>query len=48
MAEAAAPAGLEPALAGALGGGARVTLFRRKFIQPAASGKFALLKPQAS
>ena len=48
VAEAAAPAGLEPALAGALGGGARVTLFRRKFIQPAASGKFALLKPQAS
>jgi phenylacetate-CoA ligase len=35
------------ALAGALGDGARVTLFRRKFIQPAASGKFALLKPLA-
>ena len=48
VAEAAAPAGLESALAVALGGGARVTLFRRKFIQPAASGKFALLKPLAS
>lgn len=35
------------ALAGALGEGGRVTLFRRKFIQPAASGKFALLKPLA-
>ena len=35
------------ALAGALGAGARVALFRRKFIQPAASGKFALLKPLA-
>lgn len=33
------------ALAGVLG--ARVSLFRRKFIQPAASGKFALLKPLA-
>lgn len=34
-------------LAGALGAGTRVALFRRKFIQPAASGKFALLKPLA-
>ncbi|MFI5336144.1 MAG: CoF synthetase [Opitutales bacterium] len=48
VADALAPAGLEPALAGALGAGARVTLFRRKFIQPAASGKFALLKPLAA
>ncbi|AOS43764.1 AMP-binding enzyme [Lacunisphaera limnophila] len=35
------------ALAGALGAGTRVALFRRKFIQPAASGKFALIKPLA-
>ncbi len=35
-------------LAAMLGTGARVALFRRKFIQPAASGKFALLKPLAS
>jgi phenylacetate-CoA ligase len=35
------------ALAAALGAGTRVALFRRKFIQPAASGKFALLKPLA-
>jgi len=38
---------LEAALAGLLGGGARVAAFRRKFIAPAASGKFALLKPSA-
>jgi phenylacetate-CoA ligase len=36
---------LEGALAGLLGGGARVAAFRRKFITPAASGKFSLLKP---
>lgn len=36
---------LESALAAVLGGGARVNAFRRKFIAPAASGKFALLKP---
>ncbi len=36
---------VEAALAGLLGGGARVAAFRRKFIAPAASGKFALLKP---
>jgi phenylacetate-CoA ligase len=38
---------LEAALAGMLGHGARVNAFRRKFIAPAASGKFALLKPFA-
>jgi phenylacetate-CoA ligase len=38
---------IERALAGLLGGGARVAAFRRKFIAPAASGKFALLKPLA-
>jgi phenylacetate-CoA ligase len=38
---------IETALARLLGGGARVNAFRRKFIAPAASGKFALLKPLA-
>ena len=38
---------VEAALARLLGGGARVAAFRRKFIAPAASGKFALLKPLA-
>lgn len=36
---------LEAALGALLGHGARVNAFRRKFIAPAASGKFALLKP---
>lgn len=45
VADEAAPAGMELALAAALGPDMRVNLFRRKFIQPAASGKFALLKP---
>jgi phenylacetate-CoA ligase len=36
---------IESAVARVLGGGARVNAFRRKFIAPAASGKFALLKP---
>ena len=35
-------------LAAVLGQGCRVALFRRKFIQPAASGKFTLLKPLAT
>lgn len=38
---------VEAALSRMLGGGARVNAFRRKFIAPAASGKFALLKPLA-
>ncbi|MEO6243884.1 MAG: CoF synthetase [Opitutaceae bacterium] len=38
---------VEAALGQLLGGGARVNAFRRKFIAPAASGKFALLKPLA-
>ena len=38
---------IEAALARMLGDGARVNAFRRKFITPAASGKFALLKPLA-
>jgi phenylacetate-CoA ligase len=39
--------GLEAALSGLLGAGVRVNAFRRKSIAPAASGKFALLKPLA-
>ena len=38
---------VESALAQMLGAGARVNAFRRKFIAPAASVKFALLKPLA-
>jgi len=45
--EVANHAAVETALAQLLGGGARVAAFRRKFIAPAASGKFALLKPLA-
>jgi phenylacetate-CoA ligase len=47
VADAVAPDAVADALAAVLGAGARVALFRRKFIQPAASGKFALLKPLA-
>ena len=36
---------IETALARLIGDGARVNAFRRRFIAPAASGKFALLKP---
>ncbi|MSU65427.1 MAG: CoF synthetase [Opitutus sp.] len=36
---------LESALGRLIGGGARVNAFRRRAIAPAASGKFALLKP---
>ncbi|MDE3084094.1 MAG: CoF synthetase [Verrucomicrobiota bacterium] len=46
VAEHAAPQ-IESALASALGGGARVVAFRRRFLAPAASGKFSLLKPLA-
>ena len=35
------------AVARVLGDGQRVVAFRRRFIAPAASGKFALLKPLA-
>ena len=45
VADGHAPRGLEEAVAEALGGGARVNAFRRRAITPAASGKFALLKP---
>jgi phenylacetate-CoA ligase len=47
VADHAAPAGLEAALAAVLGDGARVSAFRKRLIPPAASGKFALLKPLA-
>jgi phenylacetate-CoA ligase len=39
------PVGLTDRLAAVLGDGARVVDFRRRHIPPAASGKFALLKP---
>jgi phenylacetate-CoA ligase len=45
VAEESAPAGLEAAIASVLGDGARVAAFRKRLIAPAASGKFALLKP---
>lgn len=38
---------LEAALGRAIGGGARVNVFRRRSLAPAGSGKFALLKPLA-
>ena len=38
---------VETALGNLIGDGARVNAFRRRFIAPAASGKFALLKPLA-
>jgi len=47
VADHAAPLELEGALAEMLGSGTRVAAFRRRFIAPAASGKFALLKPLA-
>ena len=45
--ETAAHRAIETSLAQLLGGGARVSAFRRKALAPAASGKFALLKPLA-
>lgn len=45
VADQAAPSGLEAAVARVLGEGVRVSAFRRRVIAPAASGKFALLKP---
>ena len=47
VAETTAPHGLEAAIAAVLGDGARVSAFRKRLIAPAASGKFALLKPLA-
>lgn len=45
VADDVAPAGIEQAIAAVLGDGVRVSAFRRRVIAPAASGKFALLKP---
>jgi phenylacetate-CoA ligase len=45
VSEHSAPPALAERLASMLGEGVRVNAFRRKFITPAASGKFALLKP---
>jgi len=47
VADTAAPAGMEQTIARTLGDGVRVSAFRRRVIAPAASGKFALLKPLA-
>ena len=47
VADGIAPPGMAQSIAVALGEGVRVNLFRRKFIQPASSGKFTLLKPLA-
>jgi phenylacetate-CoA ligase len=47
VADAIAPEGTEQAIAALLGPGVRVSAFRRRVIAPAASGKFALLKPLA-
>jgi len=47
VADHAAPEGVETALAKCLGEGVRVNAFRRRILPPAASGKFALLKPLA-
>jgi phenylacetate-CoA ligase len=43
-----APKEVGDAIAKALGDGVRVNAFRRRFLQPAASGKFSLLKPLAT
>jgi phenylacetate-CoA ligase len=47
VADSVAPESVESSLAAVLGQGARVVAFRRRFIAPAASGKFSLLKPLA-
>ncbi|HYD84228.1 MAG TPA: CoF synthetase, partial [Opitutus sp.] len=48
VADEVAPAGIEQAIARTLGDGVRVSAFRRRVLAPAASGKFALLKPLAA
>jgi phenylacetate-CoA ligase len=40
-----APKETGAAVARALGEGVRVNAFRRRYLQPASSGKFSLLKP---
>ncbi|MEO7597959.1 MAG: CoF synthetase, partial [Opitutus sp.] len=47
VADDVAPEGTEQSIAASLGEGVRVSAFRRRVIAPAASGKFALLKPLA-
>lgn len=47
VADHTAPSELSEAICEALGGGARVNLFRKRLLTPAPSGKFALLKPLA-
>lgn len=47
VADHVAPNGVEQSVAAVLGGNNRVSAFRRRVIAPAASGKFALLKPLA-
>jgi phenylacetate-CoA ligase len=45
VADSVAPEGLGAAIADVLGGQVRVSLFRKRLLAPAASGKFSLLKP---
>jgi phenylacetate-CoA ligase len=47
VADHVAPEDVAERIAAALGDGARVVAFRRRFIAPAASGKFSLMKPLA-
>jgi phenylacetate-coenzyme A ligase PaaK-like adenylate-forming protein len=47
VAEHNAPDAVAGAIAGVLGDGVRVNLFRRRYLQPGSSGKFSLLKPLA-
>jgi phenylacetate-CoA ligase len=47
VADRSAPASLADDVARVLGGVVRVNLFRKRLLPPAASGKFALLKPLA-
>jgi phenylacetate-CoA ligase len=47
VADESAPEGMEQVVAAVLGQEMRVNLFHRRFIQPASSGKFSLLKPLA-
>lgn len=47
VADHTAPGSVADAIASVIGGGARVLVYRRRVIAPAASGKFSLLKPLA-
>ncbi|MGH8020871.1 MAG: CoF synthetase [Opitutaceae bacterium] len=48
VADRSAPAEVADGIAGVLGAGVRVVMYRRRLLAPAASGKFALLKPLAT